>query len=133
MDGRLVSLRRSAALAAYSTPDLRRLARLSEWLDAAPGQTLVRRGTRRPGCFLLLDGSVVTTVDDECWLTTRPGSLLGLGETVADVVADAEVVALTSSSLLVFTAPALAGALDAIAPLRHAALTQLARRHVAGA
>lgn len=129
MDG---TLARSGLLAGTTRAERRVLTRYADLVDLEPGQPLVRDGAWRAGCYLLLRGAVVTTTSDESWLTSGNDGFVGLAEALVGAPAQGETVALCSSTVLAFTAPGLAGAVDAVRPLRHAALAHLARAWVQG-
>lgn len=122
MDGKVASLASMRLFDGWTLGELRRLARVADLVDLSPGETLVRDGAWHGGCYLLLAGAVVTTTTDDTRLTCGAGEFVGLVETVADVAAQGETVALRESTVLAFSANSFVAALDEIPSLGRLAL-----------
>ena len=131
MDGKVASLASMRLFDGWTLAELRRLARAADVVDLAPGETLVRDGAWHAGCYVLLSGAIVTTTAAGARLTCGVGEFVGLAETVADVRAQGETVALRASTVLAFSANGFAAALDEIGALRRLALTTMAVAQVA--
>jgi CRP-like cAMP-binding protein len=127
MDGKVAALASVVPFVSCSPAQLRRLARTTELVDLRPRQTLSRAGTRNGGCYLLLDGALVTTTANSSWLVSTPGGFVGLAETVAGAPTIGDTVAVRPSTVVAFSPPALTSTLSWLPALHRHALGQLAR------
>lgn len=131
MDGKVASLSAMRVFDGWTSTELRRLARAADLVDVDAGETLVRTGAWHAGCYVLLSGAVVTTTPDGSRLITATGEFVGLPETLADVTAQGDTVAMRASTVMAFTTNGFFAALDDIPSLRQLALRQLAITQVA--
>lgn len=131
MDGKVASLASMRLFDGWTLTEMRRLAKAADLVDLSPGESLVRDGAWHAGCFVLLSGAVVTTTADGTRLTSGVGEFIGLAETVADVAALGETVALRTSTVLAFSANGFVAALEGIGALRRLALATMAAAQVA--
>lgn len=130
MDGKIAALVATGLFDGWTAADLRKLGRAADLVDVGAGDYVVRRGVRRAGGYLIVSGAILTTSHDGSWLTSARGAFIGLAESLADASAQADSVAMRPSTLLVFTPASFAAAVDAIPPLRRAAVTELATARV---
>lgn len=131
MDGKVASLTAMRVFDGWTSTELRRLARAADVVDIAAGETLVRTGAWHAGCYVLVSGAVVTTTTDGSRLITAAGEFVGLPETLADVTAQGDTVAMRASTVLAFTTNGFFVALDEIPSLRQLAMRELAVAQVA--
>lgn len=131
MDGKVASLAEMHVFGGWTSTELRRLARVADLVDVDAGETLVRTGARRGGCYMLLSGAVVTTTPEGSRLITVAGEFVGLPETLAGVAAQGDSVTMRTSTVLSFTTNTFFVALDEIQSLRKLALEELALAQVA--
>lgn len=130
MDGKVATLVASGAFDGWTAKELRRLARTADLVELATGETLVRAGTWRGGCHILLAGALLTTTAHGSTLTSAVGAFVGLAETLASTAARGDTVAMSPARVLTFTATTFGVALDEIPPLRRSALAELATSRV---
>ena len=131
MDGKVASLLATRLFDGWTSPELRRLAKVADVVDLMPSETLVRTGAWHAGCYLITSGALVTTAPDGSRLIATVGEFVGLAETLAGVAALGESVALRAATVLAFTTTGFVSALEGLRPLRQFALTQLAVAQVA--
>jgi CRP-like cAMP-binding protein len=130
VDGKITTLVATGLFDGWTARELRTLARSADLVEVSTGETLVCAGTWRTGCHILLSGAVLTTTAEGSSLTSAAGTFIGLAETLANVAARGDTVAMSPSTLLAFSPASFATALEAVQPLRRSALAELATSRV---
>lgn len=100
-DPKIAMLRDVPALASLSARTLRRVARLLDVLDVAPGRTLTRPGRPAGEFFVVAAGTAAVEVDGRQVRTLGRGDLAGDVGALARAPRDATVRALTRMRVLV--------------------------------
>lgn len=108
----LDQLRKLRLFAACSRKELEQIERLTDEIDVAAGETVVRQGDIAREAFVIIDGTAAVVLDDEELLELGPGRHFGELALLDGGRRTASVVARTPLRLLVLHRPAFMGLLD---------------------
>lgn len=106
----------------------RTLARLGKVLQWKAGSTAIKQGSKGAAFFLILDGSVDVIADGNTVARLTDGDFVGEIALIENTPRNADVVAVTDTSVFAFSRPGLAAALETEPQMGMALLKAMANR-----
>jgi CRP/FNR family transcriptional regulator, cyclic AMP receptor protein len=100
-DSKVEAMAKVPLFSRCSRSELRRIARLADEIDLAPGRTLTKEGARGREFFILLEGTADVRSDTRLLASVGPGDFLGEIALVTNLPRTATVTALTPIRALV--------------------------------
>lgn len=129
-DARIDAIEGLDLFAGLDRKQLATIASLSTQVTLPAGSVLCRRGERGREAFILVEGSVAVSVEDEAIAVLRPGSVFGEMSLIDGEPRVANVTATSQVSVLVLTSRELASVLDALPAVAARVYSTLgARKH----
>jgi CRP-like cAMP-binding protein len=129
-DARIDAIENLELFAGLDRKQLATIASLSTQVTLPEGTVLCRRGERGREAFILLEGSVAVSVDDEAIAVLRPGTVFGEMSLLDGEPRVANVTATSQVSVLVLNTRELASLLDAVPSVAARVFSTLgARKH----
>lgn len=104
------------------------LARLGKVLEWKAGHTAIKQGTKGAAFFLILDGSVDVVADGNTVARLNDGDFVGEIALIENTPRNADVVAVTDTTVFAFSRPGLAAALETEPKMGMALLQAMASR-----
>jgi CRP-like cAMP-binding protein len=104
------------------------LARLGKVLEWKAGATAIKQGSKGAAFFLILDGSVDVIADGKSVARLNDGDFVGEIALIENTPRNADVVAVTDTTVFAFSRPGLAAALETEPKMGMALLQAMASR-----